>query len=248
MTHASRRTWLLVSLLALVAAVGVIVATGCTTLVAFGAVEGHVLAAGVPVEGATVIGWTIEPGGSVWVETPYVGTTDANGYYSFRDTYTGSIPPAAGPYRIVVVPPSGSGLAFQFYDGARDVWGGKNVNVAIDTTSVADLNLTPGGGIAGTVSEPGGALLAGARVYPFLKDGSGQWSFDNDLPDSYTTGADGKYGIDRLAPGAYRLEFMAPDHVTAYNGGAKNVLVAADVLVTAGATATVDSEIGRAHV
>jgi protocatechuate 3,4-dioxygenase beta subunit len=119
--------------------------------------------------------------------------TDADGTY-----VADGLPP--GYYRIQAFPPTGSGLTPQYYDGQYLFDLADPVFVPA-TTEVADVDfqLEPGAELSGTVTDQGGAPLAGVIV-------SAQGDDFGSFAET-TTAANGTWTLDGLLPGDYRLRF-----------------------------------------
>ena len=130
----------------------------------------------------------------------------SNGTYAFNTL-------AAGSYKLVMYPTSGSGYAPQAYSGASTLAAATAVTVANGVSSTGkNFVLSIGGKISGTVTDGAGAALANACV-----------SLSNSpLPASYfgsptiCTDLAGKYTAPELAPGSYVVQFSKTDVVPAY--------------------------------
>lgn len=105
-----------------------------------------------------------------------------------------------GTYRLVFIPPSGTGL------GAT--WSGDQPSRGIATgypipaaRSEADAHLTTSAGLSGRVTGPTDTPRAGVTVVAVAPQ-------DTWLPTAQTvTAADGTYAFDRLPPGSYKVAF-----------------------------------------
>ena len=96
--------------------------------------------------------------------------------------------------------------------------------------SPATATPLPGtGSITGMVSEAGGDALADVEITAYVYDPAGdRW---DDLPDTATTNARGRYALTGLADGTYRIRFDSPDHVTQYFPGVDSRWAADDVVL-----------------
>ena len=158
-------------------------ADGSIQLLASAAVSGHIYAGGLLLAGATATLYRVGayvPFGSM--------TTDGSGYFEFADL-------AAGSYRVVVQPPSGSGLA------ARSVTVQMNDGQSLSGT---DVEFPAQGSVAGVVQASGGTAVAGARVAAYKPT-------DGYVGTAATvTAADGTFSLVGLAPGTYYLMITPP--------------------------------------
>ncbi|WP_394940796.1 SdrD B-like domain-containing protein [Psychromicrobium sp. YIM B11713] len=148
-------------------------------------------------------------------------TTDADGKYSFTNVVPGT-------YTVKFTAPDGSKFTKKGTDPAADndsnpnpdgttdpvtVAPGQVLNTVdaglIQPTSIGDLVFedTNGNGVK-DADEPG---IAGAKVELLNADGSPAKNADGADVAPITTGADGKYSFDNLAPGSYKVKFTGPD-------------------------------------
>ncbi len=138
------------------------------------------------VAGATV--WAFRPG-DTWVGSA-VATTDADGSYELTGL-TGD------DYRLVAVPPPGSGLAPGAYSDAA-------TPIPDDARPVLDIELGAASSVSGTVGRADGGPAAGVTVQAFGLTSA--W-----VPSgTATSAADGTYTIDGIDPGSYTLRFAPP--------------------------------------
>lgn len=135
-------------------------------------------------------------------------------------------------------------LALQYYSGAGFFGSASQVVVSAGhTTDGIDAALTPGGAISGAVTDAGsGRPLDDATIE--LEDSAGH------VLASTTTGPDGSYTFNGLAPGSYYLFATAPDgsaDAGAYYPGALDIRDAQAVAVSASqSTGSIDIALGSA--
>ena len=112
---------------------------------------------------------------------------------------------APGDYRIMFRSPAGSGIVQEWFDDADTP--GEAVVVTVgagDSVAEVDAQLDLGGSIAGTVTGPDAAPLAGVQAWAYGADDLWVGSA------AATVGPDGSYVIAGLAPGAYKVLFRPP--------------------------------------
>lgn len=165
-------------------------------------------------------------------------STGADGKYTIEGL-------AAGAYKIGFFSSfQASGYLGQYYDGkaSRDLAGPVTVGEGATTAGV-DAEMEAAGEIAGTVTDALSGLGADAVQVCAYEAGSGDYvGCDN-------TDADGKYTIEGLATGSYKVRFSPGNelggigleqpnfnYVSHYYDGAASKATAAAVVVTAGAT------------
>jgi protocatechuate 3,4-dioxygenase beta subunit len=121
--------------------------------------------------------------------------TDSDGTYTIDGL-------APGTYRVVAAAP---GFVFEIYDDTIDISLATPVTVTSGATAPdIDFALSTGGGISGQVRDEAGNPLQGVFVEASLIEGCCS-------NGGATTGPDGAYTIDGIAPGSYRvLAFISP--------------------------------------
>ena len=132
--------------------------------------------------------------------------TDISGNYDI-----GGLP--AGTYRVRFGLWQGS-YATEVYDNAADLDSGADVIVTAGATSDGiDASLSAGSQILGRVTGPDGTTpLAGIDVNVFVESWSDEWGGYSfwDYAGWGQTGSDGRYAVEGLDPGTYRVEFNDP--------------------------------------
>ncbi len=150
-------------------------------------------------------------------------TTDAGGNYSVE-----GLP--AGIYRLDFADLNGTYLS-EFYNNAADVESATDVNVTAgqETTGI-DAELSQGGSISGTVTDPDGNVLSNVEVTVYRQETYG-WA-----AMSHTTSISGTYTVGGLNTGTYRVGFYdrSNTYATEFYNDATDVDSATDVSVTAG--------------
>jgi uncharacterized surface anchored protein len=183
-------------------------------------VEGTVTAAGgAALEGVEV---HLQPtGGGVGGET----ITDSEGNYAV----TGLLP---GGYTVQFVPTDGN-YAGLYYDGKLDAAEADVITLAGGATRAGvDASLSPGGTIAGTVTDgQTHAPAPGVQISVEAAEGGG-------APLTTTTGEDGTYSVAGLAPGKYLVGFEPAEaqYLGQYYDEAEDAGSANQVTVGAGAS------------
>jgi protocatechuate 3,4-dioxygenase beta subunit len=188
-----------------------------------GGIAGSVSAGGEPAEGIKVEAF----GGS---PPPLVYTyTNSSGDYRFDGLLN-------GPYRLRFSDPDGV-YATIFY--TNHILFQEAAMLLIQGSSQLtgiDMALMPGGGITGVVRSGDGEPLAGVTVQLWIHSSAvGVGWTDLTLPNAVTD-ATGRYRIDGIVPGAYRVQFLnlpfSP--IPLFYGQTHDLLAAPDVHVQAG--------------
>jgi protocatechuate 3,4-dioxygenase beta subunit len=164
-----------------------------------GAISGSVTDTdGNPVPGVQV--WAFSPG-DTWIGS-HTTSTGSDGTYridSLRPVETGTA------YRVLFLPPAGSGLAPEWFDDAGHRSLATDVTVTGgQTVAGIDGELAQAGAISGSVTDTDGNPVPGVRVSAF---GPG-----DTLIASHTTStaSDGTYRIGAIRPAVYRVRFSPP--------------------------------------
>lgn len=129
-------------------------------------------------------------------------TTQANGSYSIRRLIPGT-------YRIAFSGPNGAIYAEEFYNNVLKFESALNIIVARDIAITGiDASLTKSGGIKGIVTGPNGMEpLRRIEVTAYRRNAVGGWE-----PAKYAyTDSDGKYDLEYLVAGNYRVGFSDQD-------------------------------------
>jgi hypothetical protein len=151
------------------------------------------------------------------------GRVEPNGTYLVRAL-------AEGTYRLSFESfGSGGGYSKQFFGGTSLASASGVLVTAGATTPNVNVRLKrAGGAIAGTVTDNAGCGI-GAQVTAYDASGS--------PVASGSTMTDGGYTVPDLAPGFYRLGFMASGCTSDFYGGAATLAQAGAILVVSGTTA-----------
>ena len=160
-----------------------------------GSVTGSITnGSGAPVAGVEVWAYGAD---DLWVGSG-LGVSGADGSYSIDGL-------APGDYRVMFRPSADSGLILEWFDDVRPRGAAVPITVGPGAAVTGvDADLAGGGSIAGSVVDGSGAPLAGVQVWAY---GDGDtWVGSG----AATTGSDGAYVIDGLAPGDYRVLFLPP--------------------------------------
>ncbi len=166
-----------------------------TELTVAGAIAGTVTdSAGAGIAGTTV---RVYGSGDTWL--PRVETTTGP-----DGTYT--VPAVVdGEYRVLFVPPAGSGLINQWYEGTTERATATPVVVSGSAvTSSVDAELAGGRSLSGVVTGPGGTPVAGVWVMAYSATDTwvgSVWAF---------TDAEGRYALEGVPTGTYRVYFVPP--------------------------------------
>lgn len=196
-------------------------------------------AEGAPVAGVDVTArrFDAEQEGWVWAA---VATTDAQGAYVLPrlpdDTYQVSFGVGAD---VDIVP--------EYWQDATDPWDATSIELGLgeDLTGISP-QVEVGGGIAGAVTDEGGAALANIGVTAYVENGLG-----TPFPSTVWTDEEGRFHLRGLRAGDYRVEFAA-DGADANVAGewwddAPSEGLATLIEVSVGATTSgVDAELGAA--
>ncbi len=218
----------------LTGATNIVVAAGSTTnnsdvilgdSVYTGRISGLVINSTGPLPGIRVELYQDSGGWNGWWRLVYT-LTGADGRYTIGGLRDGS-------YRVRFVDPNGV-LASLYYDGKPD-FAGANTIIITGQNQVANVDgsLAGAGAIAGQVSLQGGGAASGFEVMAYRAAGSG-W----EALGRATTDAVGKYRINGLPAGAYRVYFAgrAGTYRPVYYNNAVAIEGGADVNVAAEAT------------
>ncbi len=145
-----------------------------------------------------------------------------------------------GSYRVQVLDPAGTHLGQWVPDrGLDDYDGAQVVTVGAAGTATVDAGLGPNrGSIAGVVTNPTGP--AAGTVVLAVSTSTGQ------VAGAATVAGGGEYRVAGLVPGGYLVAFVDPwgEHGFEYHDGVTNPFAATPVTVAAGATRTVDADVG----
>lgn len=157
-----------------------------------GYVEGQITGpGGSPVEGALV--GLVGPD-DTWFPS-HLTETNPNGYYTHRDVPTGH-------YRVVIVPPAGSGLTSSWHtagDGSI-----ATIEVRNESWERVDRELAAAGTITGTLTDPDGNPTPGVEVR--LRVPGSLWA-----TATTTTDANGEYAFGDVSPGDYQVRYLVAD-------------------------------------
>jgi protocatechuate 3,4-dioxygenase beta subunit len=168
---------------------------------------------GLAIRGGIIRGTVIDPNGqpvtgmrvnacNYTTYECYTDITDSQGDYSIRCLLTGT-------YWIAVEPDLGSMYVRQYYDG-QDNWENATL-VVVDTDGTVeeniDFQLTPGGGISGTVTDPNGQPITNRWVTAI--------KYNENYSYSAWTDDAGMYQMGSLSPGLYRVMIWADDTIYA---------------------------------
>jgi len=155
-----------------------------------GGLRGFVRAAGGPrLGGVTVTAYTMagDAAGST--------TTAANGTYTLD-----GLP--EGTYKVAFQSPPESRYIATFYRARSSIAAADPIKVRGGRPTTIRGTLTPAPRISGRVTDTGGRPVAGAVVTVYELSG--------DVVTSATAGGDGRWAIDTLTPGTYRVGFRGP--------------------------------------
>jgi hypothetical protein len=106
-----------------------------------------------------------------------------------------------GEYRLLVIPPPGSGLTRQWVQGARQRADAAPVDVRAGQPAVVDVRLVSNGSIEGAVGAPDGVPAAEIWVFVYPSGNASE-------PAAMTrSDAQGRFAVNDLAPGRYVVLF-----------------------------------------
>jgi hypothetical protein len=150
--------------------------------------------AGDPVGGANVWGYR---NSDVWVGLLST-VTDSNGQYAFEGVDDGT------DWRLRVFHPSGSTLASEWFDNSTTRGAALAINLPVEGSREANVQLEQSGSIAGTASGPTGDPIAGVTVWAYAQESTWVGAYRT------TTGADGAYLMSNMRPAAlaYQIRFV----------------------------------------
>lgn len=152
-------------------------------------------------------------------------TTGDGGLY----TLTGLAP---GTYWLQFFDPSGVYVT-EFFNNKPTMAAADPVEVAAGQ-SVANINAVVAslGSYSGRITNAADKPISGIEVTAFLPDGTGGWQ----VAGATHSGADGKYSIGSLQPGAYKVGFADPSgrYLAEYYDNKRRLATATDVIVIAG--------------
>lgn len=189
-----------------------------------GSISGAVLdSAGAPVAGASVA--VFAPDDS-WLPS-YVAPTSPTGFYEVANLPRQS-------YRLLVVPPAGSGLAAQWHSTDGSV---AQVPVTHQGVTTVDHELNLLGSASGLVTDPEGDPVSDVEVS--LREPGSPW-----VTATTTTGIDGSYSFPGVQPSSYQVQFKAPEGsslASVWFDDADHRAQAGVVEVTSGGSTVVDA-------
>lgn len=158
----------------------------------------------------------------------FTATTGADGTYLIEDL-------PAGPYKIGFLPSDGH--VEEYYANKPDLDSADQVAVADGPVTGIDAQLAAGGSIAGAVTGPGGPLV-GVEVEVCRWDAVEDWCADSDYVE---TGAGGAYTATGLAPGTYKVGFVAEGLVPEWYDDQPSVEEADEITVAAAPVTGIDA-------
>ena len=175
---------------------------------------------------------------TVYAEVGGVRQAVGNAQTNASGLYTVTVP--AGACWVGFADPNYVG---EFYNNKPPLSTADSVTVVAGQT-VANINaqLASLGSMSGTVTGPSGKAINGVQVTAFIYDGFGHWR-----PASSTvTASGGKYTVNGLPPGAYRVGFVDPTdkYLGEYYDNKYSIDKASDITVYAGTeTPKVDAQL-----
>jgi hypothetical protein len=163
------------------------------------------------------------------------GYADSSGHYSY------SVP--VGDYRVIARDYSEDPSYYTMWYGQAPTFDTATTlsPTAVSPASHADIDLTLGSTIEGTVTRAGGGAISDVSVYLSYVDGESYNYY------STSTGADGSWSFDGVAPGVYRMQFynsdgLEPDYFYAGGNTVTAEYSSATLITTASGTDTYDVE------
>ena len=199
-----------------------------------GAISGSVTDAnGNPGSGVQVL---VFGSSDTWVRS-YGTSTASDGSYSIGNV-------RAADYRVLFLPPAGSGVASEWFDDAANRSLATDITVSPgQTVAGIDAQLEETGAISGSVTDANGNPVSGVQVRAF-DPGDGFLGFDGT-----STASDGSYSIGNIRPADYRVVFVPPTGsglASEWFDDAASRSLATDITVPPGQTvAGIDAELAN---
>lgn len=160
-------------------------------------------------------------------------TTDATGKYTIQGLATGN-------FFLQFSEGTNPNLLTVYSGGSLNADQAAPVSVTAGSTTTLGAALPTGGQITGTITNAsGGAVVSGVNVFAFDANGN--------FAGSATTDANGKYTIQSLRGGSYKLEFTgSPALVSEFYNGSSTLQGGTPVGVTQGQTTTISASVPAA--
>ncbi|HEU5152528.1 MAG TPA: carboxypeptidase regulatory-like domain-containing protein [Iamia sp.] len=152
-------------------------------------------------------------------------TTGVAGQFALRDLPTG----------VYTLRYAKTGFVTEYYDDAATAVTATPIELSHPGTVQASVQLEATAGMAGTVTDEGGAPLVGVEVRAYNTSGA--------TAKATTTSVGGGYVLDGLAPGTYRLRFARAGVVTEFFSDAVSLATATPITLTPGVTVTADATV-----